>query len=288
MKGRRVRVPGLRCGPSSTRMSPSGAGYSVTSDPPLSHFMCKFRGGCCPFSVFLVESRYPETCCVAWGRPLPLPSLRFPWSCSLPVPALTSPRKPATLAPTQPHGTSDPALSSQPPQNAACGAAAGGTGGGNRCHPCWPRSDPGSQWDGRRVEAWKDPDAELRRQVQLREVRLPGLMAVVRRGCPKRQHCKFKCQDPGRLLHTVLTPDCPSGLSSERPCTCFCIICSAHARLPNPGVCGQKLGAPRWGWGAWPSLFALTSDGWSVFNTSQWGTRTCRSAAPSRSRGGWR
>lgn len=46
-------------------------------------------------------------------------------------------------------GTSDPALSSQPPQNAACGA---GPGGGNRCHLCWPRSDPGSVgWTAGRV-----------------------------------------------------------------------------------------------------------------------------------------
>nr|KAF6268035.1 hypothetical protein mMyoMyo1_011300 [Myotis myotis] len=95
------------------------------------------------------------------------PSEKLPphWalSCSLPVPALTSPRKLATLAPTQPHGTSDPALSSESPQNAACGAAAGGTCGGNSSRRSTPRAD-----------------------------------AVVRRGCPKRQHCKLKCQDPGR------------------------------------------------------------------------------------------
>ncbi|XP_036163548.1 uncharacterized protein LOC118655624 isoform X4 [Myotis myotis] len=160
------------------------------------------------------------------------PSEKLPphWalSCSLPVPALTSPRKLATLAPTQPHGTSDPALSSESPQNAACGAAAGGTCGGNRYHPCWPRSDPGSSgvdggWRPGRTQMLSFSGGFSSRRST------PRADAVVRRGCPKRQHCKLKCQDPGRGLRT-------------------------------------KAGGPAMGMGAWPSLFALTSDGRSVFN----------------------
>ncbi|XP_036163544.1 uncharacterized protein LOC118655624 isoform X2 [Myotis myotis] len=129
------------------------------------------------------------------------PSEKLPphWalSCSLPVPALTSPRKLATLAPTQPHGTSDPALSSESPQNAACGAAAGGTCGGNRYHPCWPRSDPGSSgvdggWRPGRTQMLSFSGGFSSRRST------PRADAVVRRGCPKRQHCKLKCQDPGR------------------------------------------------------------------------------------------
>lgn len=57
----------------------------------------------------------------------------------LPVPALTSPHKPASLVPTQPHGTSDPALRSPATPERGLWCCGRWDRWWEQVPPCWPR-----------------------------------------------------------------------------------------------------------------------------------------------------